>query len=338
MNILYQCDDCYAVFTGVSIYSLLENNKELNRIRIFVIDDFVSEENRQKMQQCVESYHREIVFISAKEIMESPDAAKMQEYKGTRKNKHSFLKLLVFDRLPKDVDHILYLDSDTLVLGSLEPLEGMSFQGKLLAMVMDSLTDKHKTLVGFKRSDQYFNSGVIYVDVQMWKSDNCRDRVIQHALTHSYGTVDQDLLNVEFKSEIKTLPPEYNFQPHHVAYNEKDYFAAITHEGGQYYSPEEITKARDDIRIMHFFRYLGEQPWHKGNLHPCTPKFDTYLEKSPWRGYEKQDSTRSSLFEIEEMLYRILPKRIFLKTFMLVFTLKLKRDIKSNSSRPSRKL
>lgn len=136
------------------------------------------------MQQCVEAYHREIKFISAKELMKSPDAAKMQEYKGTRKNKHFFLKLLVFDRLPEDVDRILYLDSDTLVLGSLGPLEELDMQGNLLAMVMDSLTDKHKALVGFKRLDRYFNSGVIYVDVKAWKSDNCRERVIRHALTH----------------------------------------------------------------------------------------------------------------------------------------------------------
>ncbi len=328
MDFLYQCDDKYAPFTGVSIYSLLENNTGLDRIRIFVIDDSISEENRNRLKKCVESFHRELVFIDGSSLMNEADAKEMQEYKGTRKNTHSFLKMLAFSELPDDVDRVLYLDSDTLVLGSLEPLYNVILDGFIIGMVLDSLVDEKKMLIGFDRSDPYYNSGVIYVNVREWKAGKCRKRITEHSKDHTYGTVDQDLLNVVFKGEIYTLTAQYNFQPHHIAYNDKDYFSVITHKEGCYYSPNEIRDARNDIRIMHFFRYLGEQPWHKGNLHPCNDYFDEYLRKSPWSDYEKKDAGKG-IFVIEKGLYRIMPRRLFLRMFMALFTLKLKKDIRA---------
>ena len=332
MNILYQTDDRYAPYTGVSIYSLLENNKELDSIRIFVIDDSISEENRKRMTECVSSYQRDLIFISAGDMMADPAVRDIQNYRGTRKNTHSFLKMLSIDRLPDDVDHILYLDGDTLVLGNLRELTSSDIGDNVIAMALDSLVDKNKEMIGFDRSDKYYNSGVIYIDVNKWKTKGCGKRVIDHAMHHVYGTVDQDLLNVEFKDEIFTLPPQYNFQPHHIAYNDSDYFAVITHKNGYYYSADEIDRARNDIRIMHFFRYLGEQPWHLDNLHPCTPTFDRYLKDSPWSDYEKTESNKGLIFAIEKVLYKIMPQRAFLRLFMAMFTLKLRNDIRRQLS------
>ncbi len=331
MDFLYQCDDRYAPYTGVSIYSLLENNKDLERIRIFLIDDSISEHNLERMKKCIESYHRELILIDAVALMNSQDAKRLNDYKGSRKNTHSFLKMLAIDGLPDDVEHVLYLDSDTLVLGSLGSLVSTDIGDCHIAMVLDSLVDEKKALIGFARSDPYYNSGVIYVDVRRWKDRNCRQRLVNHSEKNTYGTVDQDILNVEFKGEIYTLPAQYNFQPHHLAYKEKDYFAVFTHKGGKYYTADEIAYARQHISIMHFFRYLGEQPWHKGNLHPCTEYFDRYMKMSPWSDLAKKESGKGIVFKAEKVLYMILPQRMFLRLFMLFFTVKLKKDIKAQN-------
>ena len=311
------------------MFSLLENNKEMDRIRIFMIDDHISEENRVKMRECVSSYGRELVFVDGQELLDSPEAKRMQDYKGTRKNTHSFLKMLVIDRLPDDVSRILYLDSDTLVLERLNKLSDFQMNGCVIGMVMDSLVDKKKALIGFERNDPYYNSGVILVDVGRWKAERYRDKLIEHSMYHTYGTVDQDILNVVFKDRILTLPIEYNFQPHHLVYDEKTYFTVFTHKDGLYYSADEIRKARESIRIMHFFRYLGEQPWHKGNVHPCTPYFDRYLKKSPWNDYDKKESRKGALFRIEKGLYEVIPRGLFLRLFTFFFNIKLKVDIKA---------
>ena len=67
--------------------------------------------------------------------------------------------------------------------------------------------------------------------------------------------------------------------------------------------------------IHHFERFLGQSPWHKNNMHPFTPDFDRYLAISPWKGLEKPPSAKNTVFRIERILYRMLPKKLFLKIY-----------------------
>ena len=48
MNIVYSADDNYARHAGISIMSLLDNNKISDIINIYIIDNGISEENRKK--------------------------------------------------------------------------------------------------------------------------------------------------------------------------------------------------------------------------------------------------------------------------------------------------
>lgn len=81
-----------------------------------------------------------------------------------------------------------------------------------------------------------------------------------------YSAPDQDLLNVVCREEILKLPAKYNAQPVHRVYHVNDYFKCYGSRA--YYSEEEIEKLKDDTVIYHCFRFLGEFPWDKDNLHP----------------------------------------------------------------------
>lgn len=56
LNVLYQSDDNYAIFMGVSICSLLENNRAAEEINIYVIDDSISGDMKRQIEQMVGSY------------------------------------------------------------------------------------------------------------------------------------------------------------------------------------------------------------------------------------------------------------------------------------------
>ena len=58
---------------------------------------------------------------------------------------------------------------------------------------------------------------------------------------------------------------------------------------------------------------MGEFPWHKNNLHPDSAVFDHYLALSPWKDYQKQPAHGGMIFDIEKLLYRLLPKAQFFK-------------------------
>ena len=60
MNIVYSSDDNYAQHTGVSIISLLENNKHFNEINIYIVDNDIKNENKIKLNNIANRYKRKI--------------------------------------------------------------------------------------------------------------------------------------------------------------------------------------------------------------------------------------------------------------------------------------
>lgn len=46
MNILYTCDDNYIWLMGISVISLLKNNRHIAKIDIYVLGEKISTENK----------------------------------------------------------------------------------------------------------------------------------------------------------------------------------------------------------------------------------------------------------------------------------------------------
>lgn len=318
MNILYQSDDNYAVYMGVSICSLLENNKNVDEINIFIIDDAISEDNKNKLQSMVLEYKRNIMFLNTDKVLREQAIVEAFEYVGMRKNTHSYLKMFLDILLPEFIDRIIYIDCDTAVTGDLQELFSCDMNGKTVGMVMDSLVIKSKCSIGFGNEDKYYNSGIILVDLNAWKKRECSKRIFNHVKNiRTYGTIDQDVLNVELKNEILTLPIEYNLQPIHLEYSYAIYTSIFKH-GCKYYSESEIIGAVKNPKIIHYLRYIGESPWHIGNVHPGAIYFDKYLKRTPWKNLQKKCSNRGKILKLEKWMYLHLPKKIFLFIFYIV--------------------
>ncbi len=48
MNIMYLCNDAYVYIAAVSIISLLENNRDVDNIHIFIVGEEISQGNKDK--------------------------------------------------------------------------------------------------------------------------------------------------------------------------------------------------------------------------------------------------------------------------------------------------
>ena len=318
MNILYQSDDNYAVYMGVSICSLLENNKATDNIHIYIIDDGISEDNKLRIRNMTEKYKRRVSFISGESVLQDKEITDVFSYVGMRKNSHSYLKMF-FEKLIPDVSgRLIYIDCDTAVDGDISQLEHFDMCHKTIGMVMDSLVIDSKKSVGLNKEDRYYNSGVILIDIDKWRERDCSKRIMEHIKNvRTYGTVDQDVLNIELKDEIVTLPIKYNLQPVHLVYPYKLYAKVFKH-CEEYYTKSEIEEAVYSPAIIHYLRYIGESPWNADNVHPGTVYFDKYLELSPWSDYAKNRANRGMLFQIEKVLYKVLPQSIFIRIFYIV--------------------
>ena len=314
---------------GVSICSLFENNKDCEKIRVYVIDDDIDEDNREKLNGLGHKYSREIVFLRGDSLLEDAELVKTFEYTQFRKNTHSYFKMFIDRLIPGLNGRIIYIDCDTVIEGRIDALENIDMMEKPIGMVQDSLVAGAKTSVGIDDKERYYNSGVILIDLKRWKELECSRRIYEHIRdVRTYGTVDQDVLNVELHDEILTLPLRYNLQPVHMVYSYKLYSRAYRH-AEPYYTEADIADALKDPGILHFLRYIGESPWHKDNVHPDTPYFDKYLAISPWKDMIKKPAGKGMIFKVEKIMYRLLPKAVFLGIFRFIHDRML---IKSNKS------
>ena len=316
IDILYQFNEKYAPYAGTSLTSLLRNNSHFDKIRIFILGEGLSQDSHKRFEDLARQYNRKLVFVDIEETVKMMKDMNMPAYRGSyAANMRLFLGFL----LPSDVERLLYLDADTIVEGGLDDLAVLQMGGYPVAMVLDSLVRKHKERLGFLKTEPYFNSGVMLFDMVKWKEKRCSERIAEHVknVRAWYPSPDQDLINVVLKGEILKLGPEYNLQPALLAFDPVDYFKTFGTVG--YYSYEEVKNSRERPVIYHFFRFVGEFPWDRDNVHPDRDVFDRYLMLSPWRDYEKKPSGAGMILRFEKVLYKHLPKSIFFFFFRLAY-------------------
>lgn len=316
MDVLYQFNEKYAPYAGTSMTSLLENNKHFQEIKVFILGEGLQQDSIKRLLATGKRYGRQIIFVDTTALIEKMQRINMPTYRGSYA---ANIRLFLPELLDSSIDRLLYLDSDTIVDGKLDELVEIPMGDYPAAMVRDSLVRFHKLRLGFAREESYFNSGVILFDMKRWREEKCSERIAAHVkeVRAHYPSPDQDLLNVVCRGKIMTLPPRYNFQPIHLAFSIRSYFRCFGNNG--YYRPEEIRKDLAKPVIYHFFRFVGEFPWNRDNLHPDNAIFDKYLAKSEFSDYVKTESGAGTILKIEKILYRFLPGGLFIYLFRAAY-------------------
>lgn len=335
LNLLYQFNEKYVPYAGVSITSVLYNNQNAEEINIYVLGEEISGASEEKLRQTVRRFQRNLFFLDSESLIQKMKKLDMPTYRGSYA---ANMRLFLDEVLDETVDKILYLDADTIVDTDLRELFSTEMKGKAMGMVMDSLGESHKFQIGLNKQDEYFNSGVILFDMTKWREQKYSDRIARHVakVRKHYPAPDQDLLNVVCCKEILRLDIRYNFQPVHAVFSDKQYYWVM--KPIVYYGKEEISKAREQVAIYHCFRFLGEFPWHKGNLHPYNDAYDKYMKLSLWKDYQKEKAEAGLPIKIEKVLYRILPKRMFLPVFKVAHAMFINRANEDSLKNETNKL
>ena len=310
IDVLYHFNEKYAPYAGVSITSLLINNKHFDEIRIFILGENISEDSRNKLDSLAQKYRRQLIFLNTKYLIKLMKNINLPVYRGSYA---ANMRLFLADIIPEDVNRLLYLDSDTIVEGKLDGIMEMDLGDCPIAMVIDSLGFAHKRELGLVGN--YYNSGTIIFQMNIWREEAYTEQIIRHIreVRSHYPMPDQDILNLVCANKIYTLNPKYNLQPIHVIFPWRLY--RRIYRDKQYYTQDEMEEALSDPIIYHFFRFCGEFPWNRNNVHPDTELFDRYLACSPWKNYIKIEADLGILFKIEKRLYKMLPKQLFIIIF-----------------------
>lgn len=306
MYIFYASSNKYVAYLGVSLQSLFENNKDLETLEVFICADHVSEENRKKILLLSEQYSRKITFLDYS-LLDS--IARQLNWRSQGGSFSTYSKLIMDQYLPSYVNRVLYIDSsDTLVVGSLKPLEALDMAGKAFAarvattfyytgntLTYDHRVAQHKT---------YYNCGVFLVDLNNWKQLNCFDMIRTGSLENPHFEIfDQTIINTYLPEEYgMILPLKYNYNGYVYA----DYLALKKLSYGNFYSVEEIKEASKNPVIIHWPGAL-HHPYVKGGLCRRKSEYLSYLRSSPWKNDIVLKGIRDVLPKNETLRYRIFP-------------------------------
>ena len=313
LDILYQSDNNYAVVTGVSIASLLENNKKIDKININLIDGGITESNIENIKVLVKKYNRKITIIDGKKIEDKLKKYNCRPYKGSYV---TYYKLLAFGNVKTESGRVLMLDGDILVMKSLVGICGIELNDCIMSEIVDPYMPKYLTRkIGIPGNRPYYNAGVMLINQAEWIKRDCEKRIIDHWKNEKsdYLFADQDITNVLFGKEIKELDLKYN-------YYSKNYMIHPYERLLMNVNRKMLANIIENgpVCVHCIDESWRSRPWFKGNTHTMSKEWDKYLAMTPWKNWTKLDTKLNSYHKIDRLLYNLFPRVLYALTLKIV--------------------
>lgn len=280
LNVVFASDDNYVSFLSIAMFSLLENNqKDFDKINIFILDDGISESNKMKINNLFNDYPCSMAFIETKKLDEMDFNVLGLERNLNESSLTTYARLFMSTLLPCDIDKVLYLDCDSLIVGSYKDLWQVDISNYYCAGVLDGINTSVKQALGFNKNDTYINAGFLLVNLKKWREENVEETFIKFMIEnqHRFYQHDQGVLNNVFKDKILIVNPEYNLQ---IYFQTLDYDLArkFTCMETEYYSEEIVDNARENPVFLHFCGPNYDRPWYNKD-HPYAKLFKEHAKK-----------------------------------------------------------
>lgn len=286
-NIIYASNDGYAGHLAASLCSLMDHNRNIPHMNIYILSVGMSPEYGQRLAAVAGGFNR------ALHVVELGDLRERFDYDvDTRGFDISAMgRLFAPQVLPKQVGKALYLDCDTIVNGSIRPLYETELNRCLVGMVMEPTVYREmKETIGMGKDEPYYNSGVLLMDLDGWRKEDVLGQLLDfyRSCQGRLFACDQDTINGALKGRIRTLPVQYNYFTNYRYFRYKTLVsmcAAYRQVGEEAY--------RQAGRAPVIIHYLGdERPWIAGNHNHFRELYRYYLDKTPWKGTAEQEGRR----------------------------------------------
>lgn len=113
----------------------------------------------------------------------------------------SQIRLCLPELFPDEI-RVLWLDVDTYVEDDIGDLFDIDLDGNYMAMVEEPVRSKYPF--------QYYNAGVILMDLARLRKDGIQRKWLRLVNTIQFTAQEQDAINLICQGEILTIGPEYN--------------------------------------------------------------------------------------------------------------------------------
>lgn len=299
-------DNGYSPFADATIASVCVNNA--GEHLFYVITDYLSDDNRKKLERDVKCYGSSIeyIFVNENDIKDFPLGPHMaNNYVSIA----TYFRLFMIDKLPEKVQKVIYLDCDVIVNGSLSLIWNWKFKdGHCILAANDEPKNAGLSTrrLGYDYTYSYFNAGVLMVDLV--KLRKVLDKNIINSYIRQHINIikfhDQDILNALLFDKRDVMPVEYNM-------------LEVYYMKGQYLDingNELLSKLRNPI-IIHYSGPI--KPWHTECKHPLKDVFFQYICKTNFSAF--MPSRKYNNLKLKSMYVAKQVVKFFLELFHVRF-------------------
>ncbi|MFN9548354.1 MAG: glycosyltransferase family 8 protein [Cyanobacteriota bacterium] len=276
MNIVCATDGNYLSHCTVMLQSLCLHVKDPKSLRVFLIIDNVSPDIFAK------SISHLYQILPSLSILRA-DSAPLAHFPVTgHASIATYFRLLLPGLLPAELQRVIFIDADTVVTASLDELWQLPLEGKALA----ALKIPFKNVDDIYQLGDYFNAGVMLIDLDRWRQADVLQRGgdFARANPQSLRYWDQDVLNHLFHRDWLPFKDRWNACPHLFGL-----FPAFSLD------PHDLTAAEQeaitDPAIVHF---AGGgwmvKPWNARCRHPLRHHYLQARSLTPWASDPLEDA------------------------------------------------
>ena len=238
--IFYAVDDRYLPFLAVTLKSLLENASSDYNYAIKILASNVSESNKKKILK----YEKENVKIEFVDLQYYLEKIKDKLYTRDYFTYTTYFRLFIPELYPQ-YNKVIYIDSDTTVLGDISEFYNIDLGTNLLGVVSDESVINNEVLreyvervVGHVTYKNYFNAGVLLMNLDAMRKFEFQSKFLYLLETVKFAVAqDQDYLNRLCKGRTTMISGAWNKMP----------------------IPSDVIK-EEDIKLIHYNHMF--KPWH----------------------------------------------------------------------------
>ncbi|MCD4610299.1 glycosyltransferase family 8 protein [Proteus mirabilis] len=191
------------------------------------------------------------------------------------------------------------MDADIICINKLSDIFSYNLKNKIAGVINHAYIDPYVSSLSLNNTEYYFNSGVMLINTEEWKSNKILEKFLIKINESNYKYPDQDVLNIILEDKVQFLTKQFNC-----------------------FCQENIPILKDAI----FVHYAGyPKPWSM--MHHNNIDYLNYLLSSPWKDIPLVKPTNYK--EIKKLSKVLLKKKEYIKFIYLYINyivIKIKSD------------